>query len=217
MARRKNNDNKMNDYLRDTGFNQRTLEMLAAVNNGELVDPDDVDTMQKRYTAYLNYCMENDMPISNLTAYRAIGITKQQVDRWLSGAGFTNKRRKAFLEQVIADCGAYRESAMLEGKIPVPSGIFWQKNFDGLRDVSETIVHVDDAWNEQQSPEELQARYADVIDAEYTVKPTHKLTEKAESIQTINVSSAEEIPLETAETTSQKDTQESIKKEALNE
>lgn len=207
-------DNKLNDYLRDTGFNQRTLEMLAEVNNGELVDPDDVDTMQKRYAAYLKYCTEHDMAISNLMAYRAIGITKSQVDRWLSGAGFTNKRRRAFLERVIADCGAYRENAMLEGKIPVPSGIFWQKNYDGLRDISETIVHIDDEWTENQSPEELQARYADVIDAEFTEKAPESIPEHAESVQTVNVSTVKEKSLESVETTSQ---EESIKKRSTQE
>jgi hypothetical protein len=191
------------DRFRDSGFNQRVLDMIRTINDGEIVDPDDVDTMERRYNAYLDYCVEHDMPISNLTAYRAIGITREQVNRWLNGMGFQNKRRKAFLERVKADCGAYRESAMLEGTMPVPTGIFWQKNYDGLRDVTETIVHVDDSWVENQSPEELAARYGDVIDAEFTEKAQKSIAEHAEGIQTINLPSVDEIPLEMAETASQ--------------
>lgn len=190
------------------------LEEIAQHNGYEILDPDDVETMQKRYAFYKEMLVKYGLPRTNLAAYHAIGVTMEQVRRWLSGQGFTNKRRKAFFERVQAECGVSREMDMATGNVSVPVGIFWQKNYDGLRDVSETIVHVDDTWNENQSPEELQARYADVIDAEYTVKPSQSIAEHAEGMQTVNVSSAEERPLETAETTSQ---EESTKKEALSE
>lgn len=190
------------------------LEEIAQHNGNELLDPDDVETMQKRYAFYKEMLVKYGLPRTNLAAYHAIGVTKEQVSRWLSGQGFTNKRRKAFFERVQAECGVSREMDMAMGNVSVPVGIFWQKNYDGLRDVSETIVHVDDTWNENQSPEELQARYADVIDAEYTVKPSQSIAEHAEGMQKINVPAEEENALETAETTSQ---EESTKKEALSE
>jgi len=190
------------------------LEEIAQHNGYEILDPDDVETMQKRYAFYKEMLVKYGLPRTNLAAYHAIGVTMEQVRRWLSGQGFTNKRRKAFFERVQAECGVSREMDMATGNVSVPVGIFWQKNYDGLRDVSETIVHVDDTWNENQSPEELQARYADVIDADFTVKEPQSLPESAEGIQTVNVPAEEENAIETAETTSQ---EESTKKEALNE
>lgn len=170
------------DKVRDTGFNQRAIKSLRDLDNREVVDPDDVETMEKRYEEYLQYVAENDVTMGNLAAYRAIGVTKAQVDRWLNGMGFSNKRRKALFERVNADCAAYREQALSENIINVAAGIFHQKNFDGLRDISETIVHVDDDWSENQTPEELASRYGDVVDVEFhEVKKAEQIPEKVNS------------------------------------
>ena len=43
----------------------------------------------------------------------------------------------------------YREMLMSEGTVPVPVGIFWQKNYDGLRDVTEKVDVKIDATSPQ--------------------------------------------------------------------
>ena len=111
----------------------------------------------------------------------------------LNGMGFSNKRRRALFERVNADCAAYREQAISENIINVAAGIFHQKNFDGLRDVSETIVHVDDEWSENQTPEELASRYGDVVDVEFhEVKKAEQIPEKAQSKKQIDTSALHE-------------------------
>lgn len=190
---------EMWDRVRDTGFNKRALKSIRDIDNREVVDPDDVETMERRYEEYLKYVQDNDVTMGNLSAYRAIGVTKAQVDRWLNGMGFSNKRRKALFERVNADCASWREQAINEGVLNPATAIFAQKNFDGMRDVTETIVHVDDDWTENQTPEELANRYGDVIDVEFhEVKKAAQIPEKAKSVQTINLSAEKEKPLETA-------------------
>ena len=60
-------------------------------------------------------------------------------------------------------CGGYRESLMSDGQLTPSTGMFWQKNFDGLRDQTEHIVTPGDPLGEMRSKREIAEKYADII------------------------------------------------------
>ena len=159
-------------------FNRRALMQIVETQNLAPLDDEDVDEMERRFNNYLRYCIDNNLKIGNMNAYRAIGITAEKASYWLSGRGFENKRRTEFIRRVQQICASYREMLMQENKISVPVGIFWQKNYDGLKDVSESIVHHDEGGISNQTAEELEARYADVVDAEIIEVKTEKKAQK---------------------------------------
>ena len=171
---RKRKNNAVPVPQEEDDFNRRALMQIIATQNMTPVDTENVDEMERRFQAYLQYCLENNIKIGNMNAYRAIGITSAQVSQWTSGRGFENKRRTEFVKRVQEICASYRELLMQENKIPIPTGIFWQKNYDGLTDVSESIVHHEDTSIGNQSAEELEARYKDAIDAEFTEIPAEE-------------------------------------------
>ena len=49
-----------------------------------------------------------------------------------------------------------REQLMSDGKINPVTGIFWQKNWDGLKDQQEVVVEARKQIEADQSPEEVQ-------------------------------------------------------------
>ena len=169
MARRR----KKNDVAteEEDDFNRKALMQIIETQSMAPLNYEDVDEMERRFNNYLKYCIDHNLKIGNMNAYRAIGITSAQVSQWSRGVGFDNKRRTEFVKRVQEICASYRELMMQENKIPIPTGIFWQKNYDGLKDVSESIVHRDTDTLGNQTPEELQARYLDVVDAEFTEIP----------------------------------------------
>ena len=50
---------------------------------------------------------------------------------------------------------------MSDGKVNPVVGIFWQKNYDGLRDQQEHIIAPANPLGEGRSAEELQKKYSD--------------------------------------------------------
>jgi hypothetical protein len=130
------------------------------------LDPDDLLEMERRFDRYRKACIKYSQPIMNQGAYFAIGITKAQADRWAAGQG-GNPLRTQFIQKVNSYCGAVREQNMASGALNPIAGIFWQKNYDGLKDVQEVIA-VNPNQIELKSTDSISRKYADVVDAEIT-------------------------------------------------
>ena len=121
------------------GTNSRYIKFIMETTPTEPLNKHDVPEMQRRFKNYLEKCAEYDMKVGNQAAYAAIGITKQEVYDW------TNRRlddiaRTNFVQYVQQICTRYREGLMQDGKVNPVVGIFWQKNYDGLRDQQETVI-----------------------------------------------------------------------------
>ena len=70
---------------------------------------------------------------------------------------------KDLLYEIQAVCGSYRETITGEGKLNPITSIFWQKNFDGLKDQSQQVVTVQDPLGKAVSSEDIKQKYADII------------------------------------------------------
>lgn len=121
------------------GYNTRRIAFMQAILPTEPLDHDDVEEMKRRFQHYLAKCAEWDMKIGNQAAYAAIGINKDLVYEWTVRRQ-TNPRRTEFVKKVQQFCAMYREGLMEDGKVNPVTGIFWQKNYDGMKDQQEVVL-----------------------------------------------------------------------------
>lgn len=134
-----------------------------------LDDPRNLEMMADRFRNYIDMCIEHDVRIGNLGAYFAMGINRARAMDILSG--MYGQDLLDLLEWVDGVCAVYREGMMSEQKVHPATGIFWQKNYDGLKDNQEIIVRKD-MYSDMPSEQQLREKYLggaygqDVVDLE---------------------------------------------------
>lgn len=137
-------------------YNANAITFIMAITPTEPLDYNDVEEMQKRFNRYLELCAQYGKKVSNQAAYLAIGVNSDLVAKWTTqDAG--NAARYGFFKKVKQICGVYREGLMSDGKINPVTGIFWQKNYDGLKDQQDVVVTPQAA--ETVSAEEIREKY----------------------------------------------------------
>ncbi len=139
------------------GYTAKVVKMAIDTTPTERLDHTDVDEMERRFYNYLKYCQSFDLKVGNLGAYNAIGITKHTADRWAND--FTNVRRREFILKVQSMCGVIRELMAQDSEINPAIGIFYGKNYDGLKDQTERVTVNQDPLGSGASRKELERRY----------------------------------------------------------
>ena len=126
------------DPIVPVGYNGELVSNIASlIQPPELTDPDCIERWEK-FTAYLRMCAEKDMKVGNLAAYMAIGIDKTIAWKWENEQ--LSKDRRNLIKSIRQVCAVYREQLMQDGKVNPVVGIFWQKNYDVMRDQTETVI-----------------------------------------------------------------------------
>ena len=120
------------------GYNSNYITFMREILPTEPTDYNNIEQLQARFDHYIDCCQRYDMKVSNLSAYAAIGIDKKTAYDWLHRV--KDKRKTDFIKGVQMVCAMYREQLMADGKVNPVTGIFWQKNYDGLKDQQEVIV-----------------------------------------------------------------------------
>lgn len=120
---------------------------------------------EERFINYINVCAESGMKVGNLMAYNAIGIDHRRIlELSTPGArGYRGPQWQVFIQKIRSFCSAFREILMQDGKINPVTGIFWQKNYDGLADKQEVVVTPGQDLGEQTSAEDLHKKYLDSL------------------------------------------------------
>ena len=140
------------------GYNTRRIRFMQAILPTEPLDRDDVEEMERRFAFYLEMCAQWDMKVGNMAAYAAIGIDK--ADAYESNRNLGNHARTAFIKKVQKVCAMYREGLMEDGKVNPVTGIFWQKNYDGMKDQQEVVLTPNTSpLGEQKDAEALKQKY----------------------------------------------------------
>ena len=123
------------------GYNAQKIDFYLKIlpDKDEIIDLNDVEMMEQRFYRYLQLCAQYDQKIGNQAAYAAMGVTKEQVWDFIN-RNKSNPQRSDFLKKVQQICGMYREGLMEDGKVNPVTGIFWQKNYDGMKDQQELVV-----------------------------------------------------------------------------
>lgn len=157
------------------GYNTLMIKFMREIEPTEPLDINDVAEMSRRFEHYLDVCAKYDRKIGNLAAYAAIGITKEQAKDFEVN-NKSNPARAYFIKKVKQFCSMYREGLMQDGKVNPVTGIFWQKNYDGLKDQQEVVVTPNNPLGEMGDTERIKQKY---LDAGYNVLP--EVAESAES------------------------------------
>ena len=119
--------------------NQKYItHMLEIQRISQKANLDDLESLRECFVEYLNLCAKNNMKVGNFGAYASMGITKSVAYDWEHGRTRSNsKEYSQFISFVKLMIATYRESAIAEGEINPIVGMFWQKAFDGLNEMTE--------------------------------------------------------------------------------
>lgn len=142
----------------EVGYNTRRIMFMQAILPTEPLDYNDVAEMERRFNRYLQLCAEWDMKIGNQAAYAAIGIDKGTAWEW-ENRNLGNPARTDFIKKVRQFCAMYREGLMEDGKVNPVTGIFWQKNYDGMKDQTEMVLTPNNPLGEQKDMKALEQKY----------------------------------------------------------
>lgn len=140
------------------GYNSRMIQFTMEIMPSEKLDYNDIEEMERRFMHYLETCAKYDMKIGNQAAYAAIGIDKGIAWEWVNRCT-TNPARTDFIKKVQKVCALYREGLMQDGKVNPVTGIFWQKNYDGMKDQTEMVLTPNNPLGEQKDMKALEQKY----------------------------------------------------------
>ena len=139
--------------------NQRRIEFLLVISQLPKISTNDLPALRKRFYDYLDLCVKYNMKVGNMAAYAAIGIDKADAYEW-SNRNLGNPARTRFIKKVQKVCAMYREGLMEDGKVNPVTGIFWQKNYDGMKDQQEVVLTPNTSpLGEQKDAEALKQKY----------------------------------------------------------
>lgn len=130
-------------------YNSRLIEHIVRVQEiGSQADKHDILSLRSCFMAYIKLCQEDGFPVSNMACYSALGMTQMA---FTSFAKKDDPEIRQFAEMVKSVCAMSREAQVSVGKLNPVIGIFWQRNFDGLRNDTEQVQAI------QQQDEEYSA------------------------------------------------------------
>lgn len=129
--------------------NRRKIDHIMKVNEiATHADRNDLVSMRSCFLAYLKLCQENGMHVSNMGAYAALGMNA------IGFAAYAQRKDPAireFCQFVKNTCSMYRETMIADGELNPVIGIFWQRNFDGLRNDTEQVQALAESQEEDTS------------------------------------------------------------------
>ena len=137
--------------------------MMQSIEISKNTDQTDVSSMIHALENYIALCASSNVNLTLAGVCGAIGISRDTLKQWSSGKGRgADPRFKEFALMVKRICGQYLEIAAAEGQISVPLAIWWQKNYDGLKDlpdVEKAVTVVD----RPADPETIAEKYRHAI------------------------------------------------------
>lgn len=122
------------------------------------VDLHNVDEVKQAILEYFTDCEESGKRPGNMGLYRALGMSRQDVNNVLTG----KSKSKASLDVIdtikktVLLLAEYREQLGAQGKLNPVTMIFWQKNFDGLDETNKLEITAKPAQDPTLTPEEIQ-------------------------------------------------------------
>ena len=109
---------------------------------------------------YFRDCIDKGLRPGNIGLYTVLGLTKQDVSNAI--LGYSKVLPPAtidFIKKAKGALAAYRVLLGSHGKINPVTLIFWQKNYDGLRDQQDIIVTPNNPLGEVPDAETMEQRY----------------------------------------------------------
>lgn len=123
-------------------------------------DKKDIVSLRAAFFAYVKLCQEDGFRVGNMGAASAMGIWHDTLLDWKRGQ---REEYRELANLVLSTCSLARETVISDSKINPVTGIFWQRNFDGLRNDTEQINPVQAHDEEQDSASEYMKRYGHLL------------------------------------------------------
>ena len=122
------------------------------------IDLHSTEDVKQAICSYLIDCEESGKRPGNMGLYRALDLTKQDVNNILTGKSKSKASPACIdlIKKALSMLSEYREQLGLQGKLNPVTMIFWQKNYDGLEDNTRLEVTARPATDPQLSPDEIQ-------------------------------------------------------------
>lgn len=137
--------------------NSKITRFLLEVYSWPKIDTTNPEEVMGRWVEYLEHCDNYGMRPTNQAAYFAIGILAEDVsliERGLKGSPTMTQA----IKNIKAYLAGYREILGVEGRLYPAALIWWQKNYDGLRDTQEIIITPSNPLGDGASAEDIRKR-----------------------------------------------------------
>lgn len=143
-------------------YNARLIQHIIRVNEiATHANKDDLLSLRSCFFAYLQLCQEDGFSINNFAAYASMGFPNHHsFDRF---AMKDDPERRAFCAFVKQTCTMFREGMVADSKINPVIGIFWQRNFDGLRNDTEQIQAARETDDDFEVSKSYKEKYKNLI------------------------------------------------------
>lgn len=143
-----------------TGENTRYVNFLVEVSKIALkADKSRPETLQECFLDYLQLCADWDMRIGNMAAYAAMGLSQDDAANIMRSKNEQAVRLQPLIQQVKRICSMSREQLANENKVNPVLTIFWQKNYDGLRDEATYTVQTNNPLGDEISAASIMEKY----------------------------------------------------------
>ena len=146
-------------------FNNRLINHIMQISEiASHADRNDLNSLKSCFVNYLKLCQQNGFPVQNIASYSAMGF--------YSSTDFDNFSKRsdpdirAFAASVRSVCGMFREGMVTEGKLNPVIGIFWQRNFDGLRNDTEQVQAINQEQDDLNNNKGYKEKYRKLIGGE---------------------------------------------------
>ena len=133
-------------------YNTRLINHIMQIQEiGQQANKHDINSLKSCFINYLKLCQANGFPAQNMAAYSAMGFEPKSFEMW---ARKDDPEIREFAGFVKRTCAMFREGMVSDGKLNPVIGIFWQRNFDGLRNDTEQVQSA----NEQNDEDSLSSK-----------------------------------------------------------
>ena len=153
----------------DAEYNSRLIHhaleiaAIAPPRTGRGHTDDDVPVLTDSLLKYFQVCEKNGIRPGSMGACCAMGIDHDTLMSWTRDKN--RARLKEFAITVVHTMSAIREGMISAGKLNPVIGIFWQRNFDGLRNDTEQVQAAQQADDNggYDTVSEIKKRYGDLL------------------------------------------------------
>ena len=146
----------------EKSYNARQIEHVMRIQEiAQNADRNDLLSLKSCFIAYLKLCQEDGFKVGNISAYAAMGMDGSSFNVWCRK---DNPEIREFARFVKSTCAMFRETNVADNKINPVIGIFWQRNFDGLRNDTEQYQSIQEMDNDYDSGQSYKDKYRNLID-----------------------------------------------------
>ena len=121
--------------LRTNQFGTLLMNMYVGSNANQ-----NVEFLTGQAQKFLDLCQQYNQRVTNQGFYYAMGWYPARVKS--IAEGHAGAEMGGFLQTIQSYCSLLREQYMANSDIPVPVGIFWQKNYDGFKDTDHAPITI---------------------------------------------------------------------------